>query len=201
MTSIDKSPEQLDAEATAPAVGLRWLIVDLRRAFRYEIPDRIHQQHTSKSPDDETDAKGWAAYPDEGGVGLPFSARMHRYLRTNAGPSKTHRWDMGPDPKVRPAMAAVVNASERCHARHTNHLRPGYTRSLCAEMMLQVGYLGQEPKDIAWHFDLPLEQVEKMLTETLRHAYSWRYDTEQRLSRIPGNEEPIPERARVMRAV
>lgn len=191
------SDSTLDALASAPKLGLRWLIVDLRRAFRYETPDRIHQRHTSKSPDDELDAKGWPTDADEGGVGLPFSAKMHRYLRTNAGPSATHAWDCGPDPRVRPAMASIQEISERCHARHTSHLRPGYSRSLCAEMAWQVGYLGQEPRDVAWHLHLPLEQMEKMLTESLRHAHSWRMDTEQRLSRIAGTEAPMPERRRV----
>ena len=43
MTRIDRSPEQLDAEADARELGLRWLIVDIRKAFRYETPDRLHQ--------------------------------------------------------------------------------------------------------------------------------------------------------------
>lgn len=91
-------------------------------------------------------------------------------------------------------MASIYDASERCHARHLNHQRPGYSLSLCATMMEQVGNWGQEPEDLAWHFELPLARVEKMLLETLRHAYSWRVDIETRLSREPGNEEPLPER-------
>ena len=186
---LEKSEAQLDAEADARELGLRWLIVDLRKAFHYETPDRIHQQHTSKTPGDELDSKGWTAYPDEGGVGLPFSSRMHRYMRTNS-----QRWDRGPDPSVRPAMASIQNESERCHARHTSHLRPGFTRSLCAEMMYQVAVYGQEPQDLAWRYDLELEQVEHMLLDALRHARSWRDDIEQRLSRQAGTEEPMPER-------
>lgn len=189
MSKVDKSPEQLDAEAAARDLGLRWYIVDLRRAFRMEIPGRLHQQHTSQSTSDELDDKGWAAYPDEGGVGLPFSAAMHRYLR-----SSSHRWDRGPDAATRPASASVQEVSEWCHARHTTHLRPGYTLSLCGEMVSQAGRLGQEPEDLAWHFGLPLEQVERMLLEALRHAYRWRNNEEQRLSREPGNEQPMPER-------
>lgn len=201
MTVLRKSDAQLDAEAEAlilrgGIIDLRWLIIDLRRAFLYgdDVPDRIHQRYTSKSPDDEVDAKGWPMDTDEGGVGLPFSAKMHRYLRTNAGRSSSHQWDTGPDPRMRPAMASIADYSERCHARHTSHVRPGYSRSLCAEMLFQVGYLGQEPDDLAWLHGLPLEQVEKMLAEGLRHAREWRIDAEQRLSRQPGTIAPMPER-------
>lgn len=187
--SLGYSDSTLDALASGPQLGLRWLIVDVRRAFRYETPDRLHQRHTSRSPGDELDARGWPADADEGGVGQPFSAKMHRYLGTNRP-----RYNRGPDPKVRPAMASIVEISEWCHARHTSHLRPGYGRSLCAEMVFQVGYLGQEPEDVAWRFNLSLEQAEKMLAESLRHAYSWRVDTEARRSRQPGTDAPLPER-------
>lgn len=194
MTDLRKSDAQLDAEAHAAEVGLRWYIVDLRRALIAESPSRIHQEHTSKTPEDELDAKGWTAYPDEGGIGLPFSSQMHRFLRTNAGRSANHRWDLGPDPKVRPAMASIFEISEACHARHTSHLRPGFSRSLCAQMVYEVCYLGQEPDDVAWRMGFDLERAEKMLLWALRHAHSWREDIVARLSREPGTEAPLPER-------
>jgi hypothetical protein len=192
---MERSDAQLDAEAAGQGYSLRWLIIDLRRAFRYEVPDRIHEQHTSKSPGDELDARGWPKDADEGGVGLPFSRKMHRYLRTNAS-RETKDWDMGPDPHVRPAMASIQRVNEWCPSLHTSHQRPGFTRSLCAELVFQAGYLGQEPEDLAWIHGLEVEQVEKMLLTALRKAYEWRYDSEQRLSRIPGTAEPIPERRR-----
>ncbi len=197
-----RSDAQLDAEAAVPEYGLRWLIIDLRRAFMYgdDVPDRIHQRYTSKAPDDEVDAKGWPLDTDEGGVGLPFHSKMHRYLRTNAGRSSTHQWDTGPDPRVRPAMASIQEMSERCHINHTSHARPGHSRSLCAQLLFEVGYLGQEPEDLTWIHGLPLEQVERMLSGALRYARSWRIDTEQRLSRQPGTLAPLPER-HGMRAV
>jgi hypothetical protein len=196
MTRIPKADAQLDAEAAGQGYSLRWFIIDLRRAFRYEVPDCLHEQHTSKSPGDELDARGWPKDADEGGVGLPFSRKMHRYLRTNAP-----RWDRGPDPQVRPAMASVQRVSEWCHTVHTSHLRPGSTRSLCAEMLFQVGYLGQEPEDMAWLHGLEPQRVDRLLLGALRKAHEWRYDSEQRLSRMPGTEEPMPERRREARAV
>lgn len=193
MTHLPKSDAQLDAEAAARELGLRWLIVDLRRALMMETPDRLHQQHTSKTPGDELDERGWPRDADEGGVGLPFSARLHRYLRTNASRATKH-WDLGPDPRIRPAFASIVEISEWCAPRHTSHLRPYQTRTLCSQLAFQVGYLGQEPEDVAWLHDLEQPQVERMLVEALRHARLWRIDIEQRLSREPGIEAPLPER-------
>lgn len=204
MTRRELSDAQLDAIADerkrcpwCRRVGeahLREGIHDLRLALYREHPDRIHTTHTSKTPDDELDARGWPKDADEGGIGLPFSSRMHRYLRTNAGRSSKHRWDLGPDPRSRPGMASIYAVSEWCHCSHTSHLRPGYTLSLCAEMLAQIGRLGQEPADLAWHFDLELARVEHMLLGALRKAYQWRVDAEARLSREPGTEEPLPER-------
>jgi hypothetical protein len=195
----DQSEAQLDAQAAAPqlatAVELRIRLSELRLALYRETPDRVHQQHTSKTPDDEVDAKGWALSPDEGGVGLPFSARFHRYLRTNAGRHQ-RKWDLGPDPRSRPAMASIVEVSEWCSPRHTSHLRPYHVRSLCSQMVLEAAYLGQEPRDVAWLHGLELEQTERMLVAALRHAYEWRSDIEARLSREPGTEAPLPERRR-----
>jgi hypothetical protein len=192
MTRPRKSDAQLDAEAVQ--VGLRQLIGELRRAMWYEIRPQLHQRQTSTSLSDELDAKGWPKDADEGGVGPPYSAWMHLYLRTNAGPSTGKVWDRGPDPRVRPAMDSIYAASEWCHAVHTDHQRPGYTLSLCAEMLSQVARFGQEPEDLAWHFDLPLEEVSNMLLHALRRARSHRIDSEARLSRQPGTEAPIPER-------
>jgi hypothetical protein len=202
VTNVPKSDSQLDAEAVEPteaqkAALLRWYIVDLRRAFHYETPSRLHQQSTSAMGGDEVDERGWPKDADEGGIGPPFSSMWHRFLRTNAGPSAKHQWDTGPNPRVRPAMASVQNESERCHARHVTHRRPGYTRGLCAELMFQAGYLGQEPDDLAWHFDLSLEGVSALLLDALKHARLWRVGTEIRLTREPGHVAPLPERKRV----
>jgi hypothetical protein len=191
----EKSEAQLDAEAEARDAGLRWYIVDLRRALAAETPARVHQQHTSKSVDDEVDERGWPKDADEGGLGLPFAAQMHRYLRTNAGRSDKHGWDLGPDPRVRPAMASIQETSEWCAPRHTSHLRPLQTRTLCGQLVFEVAYLGQEPSDVAWIHDLDLEDTEDMLLKALRHAYQWRIDAEQRFRpRDLGESDPLPER-------
>lgn len=189
--TIRRSDSQLDAEAVAPA--LRPLILELRRAFHYEIQPGLHQRQTSTSLD-ELDARGWPKDTDEGGVGPPFSGWLHRYLRTGAGPSSKKVWDRGPDPRVRPAMESIYVASEWCHSVHTDHQRPGYTLSLCGEMLSQCARFGQEPADLAWHFDLDVADVEKMLLHALRRARTHRIDSEARLSREPGSEAPLPER-------
>jgi len=194
MTRIAYSDSTLDALAAGRDVGLRWLITDLRRALWYENPKNMTARQTSQSSG-ELDERGWPLDTDEGGLGPPMAADLHRFLGTSKG---THQrnWDFGPDPRRRPAMASIVDYSARCHARHTSHVRPGDSLSLCARMMFEVAYLGQEPDDMVWLHGLDLEQVERMLLEGFRHARLWREDTTQRLSREPGREEPIPERRR-----
>src|SRR5688572_20089506 len=91
-------------------------------------------------------------------------------------------------------MAAIQEASEWGHARHTSRLRPGFSRSLCAQVVFEVTYLGQEPADVGWLHELDAETTERMLLGALRHAYNWRNDIEQRLSREPGTDAPLPER-------
>jgi hypothetical protein len=66
--------------------------------------------------------------------------------------------------------------------------------SLCGELMRQTAVYGQEPVDLAWHFDLLLADVESMLLTALRHARTWRLDSEIRLGREPGATAPMPER-------
>jgi hypothetical protein len=181
-----KSDSQLDAEATAPDASLSWLIRDLRYALWLETPPLNLHQRGASGLGGELDAKGWSVDTDEGGIGVPFSNRFHRWLGTN------HRWDH-PSPAVRPAMASIIESSEHCHARHTSHGRPGFSRSLCGQLVYEACYLGQEPDDLAWLHSLPLEQVERMLTDALRHARSWRMDLEARYARSP-ESDPLPER-------
>ena len=53
------------------------LIAEARAELRAETPVRIHTGHAPKL----VDADGVTShYPDEGGVGLPFTAQMHRLL-------------------------------------------------------------------------------------------------------------------------
>ncbi len=134
------------------------LIADLRAIFRDEAPTRLHTQALTDND-----------HPDEGGIGLPFTARFHRYL------GHWSHWGQS-----RLGMLSVMEVSEWCHARHTSHAIPGSSRSLCAQLVYEACYLGQEVSDLAWLHALPSEQVERMLTGALNHAAEWRERQESR---------------------
>ena len=144
-------------------------IVDLRRVFAEEAPSRLHSSSIT-----DTD------HPDEGGVGLPFTERFMRYV------GHWSHWG-----QTRLGMLSVMEVSDWCSARHTSHQIPYSTRSLCAQMVFEVAYLGQEPDDIAWSRSLPLEQTERMLETALSHAREWRLRQEHR-PKEPTYDGPDP---------
>lgn len=146
-------------------------IAELRAIFRNEAPMRLHTQALTDND-----------HPDEGGIGLPFTERFHRYL------GHWSHWGSS-----RLGMLSVLEVSDWCHARHTSHSLPGHDRSLCAQMVYEVGYLGQTVADVAWLHDLPPEQVERMLTGALNHAADWRERQESRpLEPRHDGPDPLP---------
>lgn len=182
-------PKGLAVEPRKDGYGLHWLILDLRRALAAETVSRLHAQAASG----QGDPLGDRSDTDQGGIGVPFSNAFHRWLGTSRGPSKVQQWDRGPDPMIRPAMASILAESDRCHALHTSHARPGFARSLCSQLLFEVGVLGQEPEDLAWLHELPLEQVKHMLHAALKHARLNRIDAEARAMRSM-EPMPVPER-------
>ena len=150
---------------------LRALIIEARRAYLYldRGPSRIHTDHTSLI-EDVHDA-------DEGGLGPPFTADMHRYLQSHREP--------GTKPRItdRPAMASIYEVADWCAARHTSHQGEGFRGSLCAQLVFEVVVFGQEPADIAWKQDWTLARTERTLTAALVHANRWRRRT---LDRVTG---------------
>lgn len=157
---------------------LRAMILDLRAAIRSEVPDRIHAGSTPKLLNDDGTTDRRAV--DEPGVGLPFTSRMHRYV------GHWSHWGSS-----RLGTLSIMEVSEWCHARHTDHSIPGSTRSLCAQLLHEVGLLGQEPEDLAWLHQLAIEQVESMLAAAMRHASEWRNGQERR-SKGPRFDGPDP---------
>jgi hypothetical protein len=159
---------------------LRAQILDLRAAVRSEVPERIHASSTPRLLNDDgtTDRKD----ADEHGIGPPLTSRMHRYIGHWA------HWGQS-----RLGTLSIMEVSDWCHARHTDHCMPGSTRSLCAQLLHELALLGQEPDDLAWLHGLPLEQVERMLVQALNHAAEWRTAQERRSkgARFDG-PDPLP---------
>jgi len=156
------------------------LIIELRAEIRAEVPERLHTSHVPKLlNDDGTTDRGNA---DEGGLGLPLTARMHRFI------GHWSHWGSS-----RLGTLSIMEVSDWCHARHTGHSRLGSDRSLCAQMVYESAHLGQEPSDVAWLHDLPLEQTETMLLAALHHARDWRLGQEQRSKGVRfDGPDPLP---------
>ncbi len=150
-------------------MNLHQQVVELRRILAGETPSRLHTQRLT-----DTD------HPDEGGIGLPFTEHFHRYLG---------HWSHWGGSRL--GMLSIMEISDWCHARHTSHAIPGSSRSLCAQLVYEACYLGQEPYNLAWLHAMELEQVERMLISALSHATEWREGREQR-PREPRHDGPDP---------
>ena len=166
------------------APSLEVLIQELRDEIRDETPLRIHARAVPilRDFDGVTDRRN----ADEGGTGLPFSAAMHRYLGHPDGWGTT-----------RLGMASILEVSEACASRHPTHRRPLFQRTVCSQLLFEIGYLGQSIEDSAWLHGLQRIQVEGLLRWALPHAAAWRRERFIRLTREPGHETPLPERKRV----
>lgn len=147
----------------------RELIVELRAILLAEAPSRLHTERL-------TDAD----HPDEGGIGMPFTERFHRYL------GHWSHWGQS-----RLGMLSIMEVSDWCHARHTSHSIPGSDRSLCAQLVFEVCYLGQEPSDVSWSRGMAVEMVTSMVHNALLHGRDWR-DRQERRPKEPNFDGPDP---------
>ena len=158
------------------------LLLRLRMVLRAETPGAINQHAAPVLRD--WDGVVSARDADEGGVGMPMTAAMHRYL---SGPDA---WGLS-----RLGMLSIIEVSERCASRHPPHRRPMFTRTQCGQLLFEAAYLGQELVDLVWlHPELELEQISGMLSWGLAHAEDWRAERFARWTKIPGEAEPMPER-------
>lgn len=174
-------------EAARHVVGCRCLscaLTRLRMLLRSEIPMKMTQHATPVLRD-------WEGIPehetDEGGIGPPLTAALHRYL------SNADHWGV-----TRLGMLSIIEVSDWCAARHPVHRRPMFTRTMCGQMTFEAAYLNQELGDLFWlHADLTMPQIRGMLETALAHAEQWREDRFARWTKVPGEPEPLPERRRV----
>jgi hypothetical protein len=177
------------------------LIRRLRDELRAETPMKLHArgvggQRSTKRASEEDDGSGprstggtW--HPTVGPgygtqVGLPFTPAMERYL------NHPDYWGLS-----RLGMSSIIEVSDACASRHPQHRRPLFTRTVCGQLVFEVAYLGQSVDDVAWLHGLEKVQVEGMLRWALKHAAQWRLNQFYRLTKVPGTEQPYPERERV----
>jgi hypothetical protein len=146
-------------------MSLERMVTELRALLAAEVPSRTTQTSSLLAHDAAGNPDN-----DEPGIGYPLTHAMHRYI------GHWERWGQS-----RRAMLSIMEVSDWCHARHTSHSIPGSHRSLCAQLLYEVAYLGQSPREVSWIHAIPTKEVRSMLTAALRHAEEWRGRKNQRL--------------------
>ena len=121
----------------------RALMLELRALIAAEVPRSIHARSVPTDPREANYGHG---------LGLPYSPPFKRYIGHSDG------WG-----KSRLGTASILEVSEWCDRRHPSHRREGL-RPLCAKLLFDVCYWGQDPDP---RFDF-------LLGPALRHALAWR---------------------------
>jgi len=168
---------------TAPALSL--LIAVAQAELRWETPIRLHSEHAPKL----LDADGTTThYPDEGGIGLPFTADFHRLLAL--------RERFAADYLMRESLLEVA---DWCHAQHPTHVRPGERLPVCG-WLAESAVIG----DIGWAdlcrmSGLTEARMRSTLSTALAHAADWRSGQRDKAGiewHNPFADETLPERMR-----
>ncbi len=156
------------------------LITELRSELNTEsFLTRMHGRGVAEGLNDELIGR---MTPDEGGIGRPFSRAMWRLLGSPDG------WGT-----VYLARASVQEISDRCHALHMNHQRPGDRYSTCARLVFRVVEMGQPVSFAAAVMELP--EADKLLLDALTHARQWRLrrlDDLRHGARVESSAETMP---------
>ena len=161
-------------------------LVRLRLLLHSEAPSQINQHAAPVLTDYEPGGRVPTKWPDEGGTGMPMTATMHRYL------DHPESWGL-----TRLGMLSIIEVSEACASKHPVHRRPMFTRTVCAQLIFEAAYLGQNLMDLVWlHPELTYPQLYGQLDWALRHAEDWRATMFARWTKVPGEQEPMPERVR-----
>jgi hypothetical protein len=151
---------------TAPPLHI--LLTDARAALDAETPTALHTHHAPKL----VDADGATShYPDEGGVGLPFTAAFHRLLAYGERPRQ-------PDTAVRYSLSREV--VDYCSSTHPEHVPPDGGKPLCAQLVYLAVWVHDEfgdnlsPDSISAITGRPPAQIRTLLIGALTHAAQWR---------------------------
>ena len=164
-------------------MSLDRLIAEARAELRAETPLQLHTRHAPKL----TDADGVTShYPDEGGIGLPLTAQMHRLLAL--------RERFSPDFLLRESMLEV---QDWCRAKHPEHDFPTVAKPLCAQLVYAVVIGGVDPDRLSAIRRWRPEVVNGLLLAALRYADEWRIDQRARAGFIENQQaETVTERLR-----
>jgi len=154
-----------EAALTAPPLVV--MIAAARSELRAETPLRLHAEHAPKL----LDADGVAThYPDEGGIGLPFTAGFHRLLALRERFQQEYLM-----------RESLLEVSNWCHGQHVTHRREAQPTPVCAWLLELAIRLGQDPPHIAWMTGSPEAPIRDLLAQALTYAANWRESERQRL--------------------
>lgn len=135
------------------------LIRDARREYHAETPVRLHTHHASKL----LDADGVTTkYPDEGGIGLPFTAEFHRLLALGER--------FSPAFLLRESLDEV---RDWCRGQHPEHAPEGIS-PLCYSLVYAAVVGSMDPEYIALMRRARYALIESLLEGAMRHAEEWR---------------------------
>ena len=158
MTRVDRSPEQLNAEAAAPQEPLSQRIALHRKLYTGETIYRLHDRYgdpgggydpDNDDPKPKPRANGWGA----GATGLPFSAAFRRHLSGSTGLQF-------------PYATAVKAMWVECRRAHAEHKRSEWRGSLC-RTLIDMTVAGE------WNFDracLAIGVHPERTERTMHHA-------------------------------
>lgn len=142
----------------------RRLLLDLRALIAAEVP----RQTNSFIPRDRKERNYGSR------VGLPFTPQFKRYIGHPDGWGKT-----------RMGTASILEVDAWCRQRHAGHDRGPGKRPVCAKLLMDAAYWGQEA---------PVE-LEPLLGPALRHALQWRGEQNRPRLEEPLPNSPLPRRA------
>lgn len=172
---------------TAPPLHIildraRQEVVKARAALEAETPTVLHTHHAPKLTEaDDAITK----YPDEGGIGLPFTAALHRVL------AYTERQNEKPHPETIARWAYSVEMVNRCESIHPEHKRPDGGKPLCAQLVYMAVWCNMDPDEIAGATGRDLAKIRTLLIGALEHAAAWRqaqYEASGPLESVHANE-------------
>ena len=163
---------------------LNLMLLWARAEYEAETPLRIHTSHSPKL----IDADGvQSKYPDEGGIGLPFTAEIHRLLAL--------RERSGSDFLMRRSIDEV---GDWCRSKHPEHVSPATNAALCQALtwMAVVGEV--DPPMLARVTVRPEASVRSLLGGALVDAAEWRHYQRERTAAIESTaaNETVSERLR-----
>lgn len=177
MTQVDKSPEQLSAEAAAPPVPLAPRLA-LHRYLSHQETSIVRLHQRDGEPE-ETDPRRVVRKTNRHGIGatgLPFSHPFERFLSESFG--QTFPWSAG--------MKAVRVECRRSHSDHWE--RPEWNGSLCYRLVSLVCRYDWSYSAACYELHVDPERTEAVVHRALRRIEQKLTELQARASEVVASD-------------